>query len=125
LDEKKSENIINYSFDILKTVSQGEGTHWSIVYDIANMKIYYKTYGNRKTRVINFEDFNFSCKSPVLITDIENNIDKIEKDFIYYSTKLNRELMENVFNNVEFLKNIPSEARDSIARYPESVICNE
>ncbi|GAH26489.1 unnamed protein product, partial [marine sediment metagenome] len=31
----------------------------------------------------------------------------------------------NVFNNIEFLKNIPSEARDSIARYPESLICNE
>ncbi|GAI00316.1 unnamed protein product, partial [marine sediment metagenome] len=124
-DEKKSENIINYSFDILKTVSQGEATHWSNVYDIVNMKIYYKTYGNRETRVINFEDFNFSCKSPVLITDIENNIDRIEKDFIYYSTKLNRELIENVFNNVEFLKNIPKEARDSMARYPESFICNE
>jgi len=124
-DEKKSENIINYSFDILKTVSQGEATHWSIVYDIVNMKIYYKTYGNRETRVINFEDFNFSCKSPLLVTDIENNIDKIEKDFIYYSTKLNRELIENVFNNVEFLKNIPNEARDSMARYPESFICNE
>ena len=76
-------------------------------------------------KVINFEDFNFSCKTPVLVTDIENNIDKIEKDFIYYSTKLNRELIENVFNNIEFLKNIPSEARDSMARYPESFICNE
>lgn len=122
--EKKTENIIDYSFDILKTVSQAEATHWSIVYDIVNMKIYYKTYKNRKTRIINFKDFDYSCESPVLLADIENNIDNIDKDFIEYNTKLNRELIENVFNNVEFLKNIPNEARDSIARYPESVICN-
>ncbi len=124
-DEKKSENIINYSFDILKTVSQGEATHWSIVYDIANMKIHYKTYGNRETRVISLEDFNFSCELPVLITDIENNIDSIEKDFIDYSTELNKELIENTFSHVEFLKNIPPEVRDGIARYPESLICNQ
>jgi len=124
-DESKSGDIIDYSFEILDTVSQGEYTFWSIVYDIVNMKIYYKTYGNRKTRVLNLEDFDFSCESPVLITDIENNIDNIEKDFVYYNTKLNRELIENVFNNVEFLKNIPPEARDGIARYPESFICNE
>ena len=124
-DEKKNENIIDYSFDILKTVSQGEATHWSIVYDIANMKIYYKTYKNRKTRVVNFKDFNFSCELPVLLADIEDNIDNYEEAFIEYNTKLNRDLIENVFNNVPFLANIPNEVRDSIARYPESVICNK
>jgi len=124
-EERKPEDIVDYSFEILDTVSQGEATHWSIVYDIENMKIHYKTYGNRETRVISLEDFNFSCAFPVLITDIENNIDKIEKDFICYNTKLNKELIENTFTHVEFLKNIPPEARDGIARYPESLICNQ
>ena len=124
-DERKSRDIIDYSFEILDTVSQGEFTFWSIVYDVANMKIHYKTYGNRKTRVISLEDFNFSCESPVLIIDIENNIDSIEKDFMEYSTELNRELIENTFSHVEFLKNIPPEVRDGIARYPESLICNQ
>ena len=51
-DQQGSENIIDYSFDVLKTVSQKEATHWSIVYDIVNMKIYYKTYvkGGVKSR---------------------------------------------------------------------------
>ena len=124
-DESKSGDIIDYSFNILDTVSQGEYTFWSIVYDIANMKIHYKTYGNRETRVISLEDFNFSCELPVLITDIENNIDSIEEDFIVYNTNLNRELIENTFSHVEFLKNVPPEARDAIARYPESLICNQ
>ena len=124
-EESKPEDIIDYSFEILDTVSQGEATYWSIVYDIANMKIHYKTYGNRETRVISLEDFNFSCELPVLITDIENNIDSIEKDFIDYSTELNKELIENTFSHVEFLKNIPPEVRDGIARYPESLICNQ
>lgn len=124
-DQKKSENIIDYSFDILKMVSQGQATHWSIVYDIANMKIYYKTYKNRKTRVIHFGDFNYSCELPVLLADIEDNLDPLDKEFIEYNTKLNRDLIENVFNNVPFLTNTPTEVRDMIARYPESVICNK
>ena len=124
-DKSKSGDIIEYSFNILDMVSQGEATFWSIVYDIANMKIHYKTYANNKTRVISLEDFNFSCESPVLITDIENNIDSIEEDFIEYNTKLNKELIENTFSHVEFLKNIPPEVRDGIARYPESLICNQ
>ena len=124
-NESKSGDIIDYSFNILDTVSQGEATFWSIVYDIANMKIHYKTYGNREIRIINLEDFNFSCETPVLIADIENNIDSIEKDFIEYSTNLNKELIEKTFSHVEFLKNIPPEVRDGIARYPESLICNQ
>ena len=106
-DESKSEDIIDYSYNILYTVSQGEATHWSIVYDIANMKIYYKTYGNRKTRILNLEDFNFSCETPVLITDIENNIENIEKDFIDYNTQLNKELIDNTLFMLNFLRTYP------------------
>ena len=35
---------INYAFDILNKVSQGPLTKWSIVFDINNLKIYYKCY---------------------------------------------------------------------------------
>ena len=123
-DPKEPENIIDYSFNILKTVSQGEATQWSIVYDIVNMKIYFKTFKNRNRRVINFKDFNYSCALPVLVADIDDNFNNRDKAFIEYNTKLNRDLIENVFNNVPFLRNTPNDVRDLIARYPESVICN-
>lgn len=125
IDQESSKNMIPYSFDILKSVSQGEATHWSIVYDVLNMKIHYKTYKNQQTRTIHIKDFDFSCQSPVRIIDIEKNIKNGKQDFIEYETILNRELIEKVFNSVEFLIPTPPENRDALSRYPESVICGE
>ncbi|HCO93244.1 MAG TPA: hypothetical protein DIU00_04710, partial [Phycisphaerales bacterium] len=85
----------------------------------------FTTYRNEKTRIINFKDFNYSCEFPVLLAAIEDNIDHIEKAFLEYNTKLNRDLIEKVFNQVPFLTNTPNEVRDLIANYPESVIYNK
>ncbi len=35
---------ISYSFNILKSVAQGHFTKWSIVYDIKNLKVYFKIF---------------------------------------------------------------------------------
>ncbi len=45
-ENKKSSNdsIVNDAFEILKSVSQGVGTKWSIVYDVTNMRIYFKIF---------------------------------------------------------------------------------
>lgn len=119
------QNIIDYSFSILDSVSQGEGTRWSIVYDIKNMTVYFKTYNNKTIRTFKVANFDFSCKAPLLFIDIDENMVDNKLEFQHYSTKGNRQLIENVFNNVDFLKQVPSEARDLTANYPESLICNE
>src|SRR5687768_13032744 len=42
--ETISTPVIDYSFSILDKVAQGSHTRWSIVYDITNKKIYFKTH---------------------------------------------------------------------------------
>ncbi len=122
---RNMDNIIDYSFSILKAVSQGESTHWSIVYDIKNMRIFYKTYQNKKIRSISLSDFNFNCQLPVLIIDIEKDIKSGSNDFTEYNTELNGELLEKVFNSVSFLKNIPEATRIQMNQYTKTVKCAE
>ncbi len=119
------ENVIDYSFDILKSVSQGKWTHWSIVYDIKNMIIYYKTRDNQNRRTINVADLDFSCSSPTLVVDIESNMSNNRIIFNEYSYQENRALIDSVFNNVKFLQSIPEQFKEYLARYPETTNCDE
>lgn len=120
-----NENIIDYSFDILQSVSQGKWTHWSIVYDIKNMIVYYQTQKNVNRRGLKITDFDFSCGSPSLYVDIESDMIDEKVVFVEYSYQKNRALIDSVCNNVKFLQSIPDEAREYSARYPEMTECDE
>jgi len=119
------ENIIDYTFSILDNVSQGSFTQWSIVYDVKNQEIYYKTHTNTDIRKIGLKEFNFSCGSDNIYIDIHENFSRVS-DFQRYNFDDNLRLIQRVCNEVEFLKNsVPEEARIYTARYPESVVCGE
>ncbi len=114
-------NIINYSFEILNSVSQGEHTQWSIVYDVTEMKIYFKTKSNITIKEINFYDFDFSCGEP----DIYANMNDDEISFVPYNTADNFQIIDQVCNNVDFLQGMPQEVRKASAEYPETVYCQD
>lgn len=121
----QNQDVIEYSFDILNIVSQGEATHWSIVYDIETMTVYYKTFKNRTIRKFNMSDFDFTCSSPVLYIDIEDHMMDEALHFQMYSYETNRELIEKVFNSDEFLGSLSEEGREFMARYPDTTTCTE
>jgi choloylglycine hydrolase len=122
--ENPSENIVDYAFDILERVSQNKGTKWSIVYDVKNLTIHFKTYDMPRRKTVNFKDFDFSCQTPSKVIDID--VDKagnVSSYFMDYSTEKNRKLIGESFQNTAFLKNIPEEALDQIAAFPETLQC--
>lgn len=121
-------NAVDYSFKILDRVWQTEkkewNTQWSIVYDINNLNIHYRTSKNKEIRSVAFKDFDFGCASKSRIIDIDKNM-SCASDFSDYSTPLHRELIDRVFNGVPAFKNISPERRDAIARYPQTTTCGE
>ena len=119
-----SENIIDYSFEILQSV-HGIGNQWSIVYDIKNMIVYYKTKDNLSRRSIKVSDVDFSCFSTSLYADIESDMINERVEFKEYSYQKNRALIDSLCNNVTFLQWMPEELRENSARYPETTDCNE
>lgn len=85
------------AFEFLDNVKQDD-TQWSIVYDISNMKIYFRTKSNSKIRQIDFNQFNFSCESSSLCYKISNNDDQVINDkFIPVTSELNKNLLLNVY----------------------------
>jgi len=121
----KSQHVIDFSFDILNDVSQGDATQWSIVYDIKNLTVYYKTLQNKSVRKFDLNGFDFSCQSPSLYVDMAENMINEKLDFKVCSYQSNRELIDNVFNNVSFLQSIPASAREFSARYPDTTKCHD
>jgi penicillin V acylase-like amidase (Ntn superfamily) len=115
---------VDYGFEILGSVDQGEFTKWSIVYDIKNMTVYFRTYDNRKTKSIDVNTLDFKCGSAVQVIDINSDLEgNVNASMVDYSYELNRKLIEDSYSNVDFLKNVPKESRDRVAGYPEKLPC--
>ncbi|MBS1518290.1 MAG: linear amide C-N hydrolase [Bacteroidetes bacterium] len=115
---------VDYGFKILSSVSQGEYTKWSIVYDIKNLKIYYRTFENRNIRNVDFSGLDFNCDTPVKMIGVnagsEGNVNGELKDYSYES---NRQLIEDSYGSVDFLKDTPDNVKELTAKYPERVYC--
>ena len=139
-DPKTSKPIVDYAFDILKNVAVGgidgmQGqyygitTQWSIVYDIKNLRIYFRTLANQNIRYINLKSFDFSCKTPVKVLDVQTDLSgDVTKNFIDYTQQINRKLIENTFRKaylIPALSGMPEKALDAISRYPETTICTD
>jgi choloylglycine hydrolase len=123
---KKSSSAVDYAFDIISNVNaNGIGymfgkplyTQWSIVYDLKNLKVYFHTRGNEQIRYFTLSAFDFSCKTPVTILDINANLSgDVANNFVNYTHKANRDLQEQLI----FLT---KEVIDDLADCPENSIC--
>lgn len=119
------QSIIDYSFLILDSVAQENGTQWSIVYDITNREIHYKSRLNSSIQKIVMKSFEFSCNSIPLFVDISANIKGVETFHkLTYEDNLN--LIESVVLNVDFLKNnVPEGVNVLSAKYAQTVHCKQ
>jgi penicillin V acylase-like amidase (Ntn superfamily) len=76
---------VTYAFDTLEAVSRDD-TVFSAVFDPANGRVYFRTAQNPEIRYIDFNEFDFSCKTPVMMLDIhDGGAGNIRDDLIKYS----------------------------------------
>lgn len=134
LEEFETGNIkpaVEYAFDILSSVSAGKVrgacTAWSIIYDLNNLQINFKTFENRNIRIVKFSDFDFACSAPSKVLDITKDIKgDVYEHFFQYTKTINRILIQTVFNiykKAGFIKDIPAYAVAFLANYPETLKC--
>jgi len=87
-DVRESSSIVDYSFDILEEVALAGS--WSIVYDIQNLTIHFKTESNQKVRRFSFNDFDFNCSKNSLVYDLKRkDSENIKGHFESYSDRIN------------------------------------
>jgi len=63
-------SLVDYSFDVLKKVSNDDFTKWSIVYDMSAKKVYFKSKSSPQVKWISYADVDFSCNSTSLAFDM-------------------------------------------------------
>lgn len=117
-DPETSGSAVDYAFDTLANLDGFNPTQWSIVYDILNLRIYFLTLENEQIRYLDLSSFDFSCITPVKVLDANANLSgDVSNDFVDYTYEINRDLIKKV------APDIPDEALDSLARYPETTVC--
>ncbi len=121
-DTKKP--IIDYSFDILNKVSQGSFTKWSIVYDITNKRIHFKTHGYQQLKSFDLAALNFSCTSKPLAYNMNQNAaGNINRQFRNYSNDINSKMLKQAFRESKSEVNIDEHLQQAVADLAENVKC--
>lgn len=115
---------VDYAFEILAAVAQGDHTKWSIVYDLAAMRVYFRTLVRPQVRYVDLGRFDFACDSPVRILDINGDYEgDVSRRFEPYTHQANRALVERAFRKTQFLADTPAETLDRVASYPQRTTC--
>jgi len=108
-------SLTDYSFNILDRVSQGSFTKWSIVYDITNKKISFRSNRYRDVKEISFAAFDFACNASAKSWDMnQTGAGIVSNLFETFTLDLNRRIVEKAFE----------ESNERIQASPASVEAN-
>ena len=110
----------DYAFGVLDNVANADWTLWSIVYDPGAKTVAFKTRKDPQIKRVALSDFDFAPEAVVKIRDVNAPGEGGAASFEDYSYERNRALVDAAFDGTDFLKDVPEEGREGMARYPES-----
>ena len=115
---------VDYAFNILTAVAQGGATKWSIVYDITNKSIHFRTHRFQQVKLVKFDSFDFNCSTPSMSWDMNQpgNAD-VSRNFEKYTVTSNRQLVEMAFNESRQHINVSDKTRLAVSEYPSQISC--
>jgi penicillin V acylase-like amidase (Ntn superfamily) len=123
-DTASGQSLIDHSFKILNKVAQGDFTKWSIVYDISNKKIYFKTQRFLQIKTIEFSSIDFTC--PAISKAMDMNQDaggNINTLLIYFSKDINRKLVKKAMEQSKSRIRVSPEEMEATIGYPFEISC--
>jgi hypothetical protein len=125
--QQKPFSDVDYAFEILKQLDLGNNK-WSIVYDMKELRMYFNTSIARQTRYVDFKSFDFSCKKPVMVLDINKSLkDNVSNEFLIYSDSINYKFIKANWNeiNLGFFTNkvLKPMLIDRLSKYPKTFSC--
>ncbi len=130
-DKDINDNPVDYGFNILKkatwTFENGDApTQWSIIYNLKDRKIHYKTKDNGDIKTISLNDFDFQCSISVLATNIQAESKNVKPaNFHSYNIEEAMVHLRAVYEEVPFTKGkIPDEMLNGILNATNKKPCN-
>ena len=123
---KTAQKPVDYAFDILDKIAQGDYTKWRIVYDITNRSIYYVTNNEQQRRTLSFTDFDFSCRKPALALNLSApQAGAVATYFTPLNFATNKTVMEQSARESRSAVRIPAAQLQGAAAYFNNVTCRE
>jgi penicillin V acylase-like amidase (Ntn superfamily) len=120
-----SKPLPDQAFDILAAVSQGDFTKWSIVYDIANKVIRFRTNRFQEIKTLSFSAFDLSCTSTAKIWDMNQaGSGNISRLFEKFNSTLNKKIIETASRESSSEVSISKESQEALVKYPEGIKCH-
>jgi choloylglycine hydrolase len=118
------EDAVGFAFGILAEVAQPNSTRWSIVYEIDERRLHFRTDRHRGIRTLDLSELSYSCKATALVLDLATRVaGDIAGSLEPYSLELNRSMIEYAFRNTPFLAGTSQGEMNEIARFPDSTAC--
>ena len=122
---KKSGSLLDYASSILKSVAMGAYTKWSIIYDLRNERVYFKTLSKPELKFVDLRAIDFSCGTPVRALDLNlNAAGNVHTSFGNYTRPMNYELIKKALKQTNLHTNDSDELIRFRAAYPESTRCS-
>jgi penicillin V acylase-like amidase (Ntn superfamily) len=119
-----TQSLTDHAFDILNKVSQPNFTRWSIVYDISNKKIWFKTDQVTHARYLNFAAFDFTCKQASQTIDM-NDVLKgdISSRLTDFTPAFNTRIVERTLVQSRSRITIPDPQKRALLAYNSTIHC--
>jgi choloylglycine hydrolase len=116
--------VTDYAFDILGEVAQGNYTKWSIVYDITNKTIQFRTNRFKQVKSVSFSSFDFDCSSTAKVWDMnQTGNGSINNLFENFSTTINKRIVETAAKESEQNVTISQQNRERLWKYASEIKC--
>lgn len=64
-------NIVDYGFKMLKSLTVNDVPEWSIVFDVRNKNVYFKTRINPEVKQFSMNDFDFTDNSTTYVLNMD------------------------------------------------------
>ncbi len=114
-------DAIQYAFGTLAAVRQGHGTKWSIVYDLKNQEVHYKTQRCSEIRTLRLKDLDFSAKAPVRTIGINTpHAGLLNAHLADYDPDINRWMVFYTVRQTPMIAQLPDALIEMLAAYPET-----
>jgi penicillin V acylase-like amidase (Ntn superfamily) len=108
--------LVDYSFDVLKNVAQGDYTKWSIVYDISNRRIHFQTRKQPDLKIISINQFSFASSALPLMMDMNTSATgNVTKQFTTFSASTNRKMLMQAFRESSGRVEVPVHLQEAMA----------
>jgi choloylglycine hydrolase len=117
-------SLIDHSFNILEAVSQGDYTRWSIVYDITNLRVYFRTNAAPQIKSASFAAFEFTCNQPPLYFNMNQPTrGEISRMFRPMRMEANAEMIRQTSELSKSQVTVPAATQQAMALYANLIGC--